>query len=442
MKQTKKADQHESCQPPKRMNPRRYHIKEGESFMFPVSNIYSLDGRQEDSKFVVEPEVVKIVKDTLPSARVAYFRNFFEEKTGDSEFSIPKVTCSEETIIDFFDEDDPGDVNHLESAWKEEGKICPLEVRKILPEPHFVVHSLTEALKMEAKKYKQVPITPGCYLGPEFARAWGHIVSGYFLLEQALKALIRIRGGKAKKIHQLLPLFQELPVEDQDILREYYYDFRYTFPGLTALPQERIDKNLGKALDNFLDNLDGERGKGSFDWRYYLTEAGTSERGPIRQMPTVNIPMMHEVIYGCVCLFYGMVDEREMYSYRLLQRRRNSFYYYLGILHLNTPQQEREGNRIEILYGPDYKRRHDLLVYYDEANAEPQQFNFKFLSLEELVKDAKYKNLKQIDRREELASLNLKEKNQRIMIGGLENQVGSLEPPPYHILFPSPFGSE
>ena len=80
---------------------------------------------------------------------------------------------------------------------------------------------------------------------------------------------------------------------DQELLREYYSDYRETGGWPRKFPFETLDK--------FLANLDGDPNKrstdhvGSFDWRYFLIEEGRSAK-----MPTVSVEFLDEIAYGCL----------------------------------------------------------------------------------------------------------------------------------------------
>lgn len=228
--------------------------------------------------------------------------------------------------------------------------------------PLYVHAWLDTALKKEWQKYTATPVTPDMVPGHELAQAWGYVVAGYSLLEQGLKAILHVRGAEPPKTHALSVLFEALFAEnsqDQDVLRAYYKDFRHTFPGMTSFPLA--------TLDEFLVNLDGGRNSrgrfvGSFDWRYFLTEerAGAS-------MPSVSINVMHEIVYGCVQLVRSIDKGDEeaggaTYSWRLRWRRSNRYRDWLTV-RMNTSGWGQDGDRLEILWGPDYSDRYDYLVF-------------------------------------------------------------------------------
>ena len=225
--------------------------------------------------------------------------------------------------------------------------------------PLYVSAWLNTALKKEWQKYAATPVAPDMVPGHEAAQAWGYVVAGYHLIEQGLKAVLHLRGGEPPKTHALSVLFAELLAEDQNVLQAYYDDFRHTFPGMGSFPLA--------TLDEFLANLDGERNSrghyvGSFDWRYFLTEEASGA-----SMPRVSINVMHEVVYGCVQLV-GAIDNRDYkaggatYSWRLRWKRSECYQDWLTV-RMNSPGWGKEGDRLEILWGPGYGGRYDYLVF-------------------------------------------------------------------------------
>ena len=105
------------------------------------------------------------------------------------------------------------------------------------------------ALEMECKKFNATPVTADLIPDYMLAQALGYVVTGYSLIEQGLKAALIVHGCDPPKTHALSALFTKLPTNDKDVLREYYNDFRHTFPNKSTFPLE--------TLDMFLENLDG-----------------------------------------------------------------------------------------------------------------------------------------------------------------------------------------
>ena len=110
---------------------------------------------------------------------------------------------------------------------------------------------LEAALDMEKKKYAKVPVIPSNPPRHTDSRAWGYVVIGCFLLEEAFKFLKLVRGETYRRIHNLSCLFSELDPADQDILHEYYRDFRCACESAKNFPKAKI-------LD-FLNELDAEK---------------------------------------------------------------------------------------------------------------------------------------------------------------------------------------
>ena len=84
-------------------------------------------------------------------------------------------------------------------------------------------------------------------------------------------------------------------------------------------------------------------------------------------MPRVSINVMHEVVYGCVQSARS-IDKGDdkvggaTYSWRLRWKRSDLYRDWLTV-RMNSPRWGQEGDRLEILYGPDYGDRYDYLVF-------------------------------------------------------------------------------
>ena len=90
-------------------------------------------------------------------------------------------------------------------------------------DPSWILAWLDTALKKEKEKYKKCPVLPDKVPGHEAAQGWGYVVIGYFLVEEAFKALLHVREKEVPKEHALSILFGLLDQEDKLILCEYYY---------------------------------------------------------------------------------------------------------------------------------------------------------------------------------------------------------------------------
>ena len=257
---------------------------------------------------------------------------------------------------------------------------------------------LNMALEMEKKKYSTVPVTSDMSPHAEVAQAWGYVVAGYFLMEQGFKAVLHMRGVAPPKTHALHGLFIALPTEDQAALKVYYDDFFHASPGMDSFPLT--------TLEEFLKNLDGEsknrdRHTGSLDWRYFPIEENSSP-----SMPLVCIDFMHEVVYACVWLIASIHNEdnevdRGTYSWRLRRERAWRYHDWLTV-RMNSPGWEQEGDRLEILWGPDYKGRHDFYVFRGGGRRDFFQPLPKPEAIEEI-------GITLIDKRKEIESFHPKE---------------------------------
>ena len=228
--------------------------------------------------------------------------------------------------------------------------------------PLEILMWLDAALKHEKLKYEKSPV--GRDVMPDYgmAQGWGYVVAGYSLLEQSLKALLHLRGKRVPMKHSLTMLFDLVePPNDRDILREYYTDYKATASGMGAFPFE--------TLDDFLENLDGDANTqgtdriGSFDWRY-----SPIERAQSRTMPTVSIDYLHEITYGCIQLVQaahtGKYDPSESTnSWRLHRHRELNLYRHWNSVRMISEGRNELGDRLEILWGPDYRGRYDWQVF-------------------------------------------------------------------------------
>lgn len=262
-------------------------------------------------------------------------------------------------------------------------------------EPLYVWHWLKTALKKEWEKHETTPVMRDMVPDHELAQAWGYVVAGYFLIEQGLKAVLHMRKVQPQKTHALSVLFAELSLEDQDVLRVYYDDFRHTFHGMNSFPLA--------TLDDFLANLDGDkinrdRHIGSFDWRYFPTQEASGA-----SMPLVSINAMHEIVFGCVQLVSSIDkgDEKASkgtYSWRIRRKEWRRQQDWLTV-RMNSAGWGQEGDRLEILAGPAYGDRYDYLVF------EGSRIRSFFAPLP----DAEGAGLPVQDRRDELASFDPEE---------------------------------
>ena len=224
----------------------------------------------------------------------------------------------------------------------------------------YVTTWLNTALEKEKEKYEQCPVMPDMLPGYIDAQAWGYVVIGYFLVEESLKTLLYIREKKVLKEHSLFNLFDLLDGRDKDVLCEFYTDYRASIGG-------RLGNFQFVSLDKFLLNLDGDKNQsgfriGSFDWRYFLIEEKRS-----REMPFVSVEYLHEIVFGCIKLINFAMDgyfepSEFTHSWRMRSERMSKYDAWLNA-RMVSPGWDALGDRVEILWGPDYRGRHDIFVF-------------------------------------------------------------------------------
>ena len=230
-------------------------------------------------------------------------------------------------------------------------------------DPSWITMWLDTALKKEKEKYEKCPVMPDLVPGYVAAQAWGYVVAGYFLVEESFKALLYVRGKNAPKSHSLSTLFGLFDQNDKTILREYYDDYRATISGDgMAFPF--------KSLDDFLTNLDGDKdGRGdhvgSFDWRYFPIEEKRSQK-----MPFVSVDYLHEIVFGSTRIIESANNgrfepSRYTHSWRMRRERERKYTDWLTV-RMNSDGWDELGDRLEILWGPDYRGRYDLFFFRGE----------------------------------------------------------------------------
>ena len=227
-------------------------------------------------------------------------------------------------------------------------------------DPMWITTWLDTALKKEKEKYEKCPVMPDLLPGHEEAQGWGYVVTGYFLVEKSFKALLFVRGKHVPAKHSLSILFNLLDDYDKEIIREYFTDYRATIGG-------KVGAFPFKTLDDFLINLDGDQNQrgdhiGSYDWRYFLIEEKRSQK-----MPIVSVDYLHEIVYGCIQIVEyvrnGQSDPSKCtHSWRMRWKRENKYRDWL-LIRANSDGWDDIDDRLEILWGPDYKGRYDLYHY-------------------------------------------------------------------------------
>ena len=161
--------------------------------------------------------------------------------------------------------------------------------------------------------------------------------------------------------HPLSQLFDKMRDNDKTVLREYYADYKASIGG-------RIGEFPLESLDEFLVNLDGDENEkggyfGSFDWRYFLIENNQSQ-----VMPMVSVDYLHEIVFGCTRIVECVINDRfelssqYTHSLRLRCQRETKYKDWLTV-RMNLDGWDDLGDRLEILWGPDYRGRYDLYLF-------------------------------------------------------------------------------
>ena len=220
---------------------------------------------------------------------------------------------------------------------------------------------LEAALKSEYAKFRDMPPKADLVPGYQAASGWGFLVAAYFLIEESFKAVLSGYGSHVKKTHTLAELFADLPERDKTILGEYHNDFLSTFQYTSPFPYRQVE--------SFLENLDGSDKRGSFDWRYFLIE----ER-PSAVLPQVSVNLMHEVVFASLrILAFQRNNEWDplQYTHSWRKRRvRDDRYFDWLLYRMNSPGWAELGDRLEILWGPDYKGRYDYMVFRGDRRSD------------------------------------------------------------------------
>ena len=126
----------------------------------------------------------------------------------------------------------------------------------------------------------------------------------------------------------------------------------------------------------------------------------------------VSVEFLHEIAYGCTRMIeYAHTGHFEpsgcTHSWRMRWKRDRKCSDWL-MVRMNSDGWDELPDRIEILWGPDYKGRHDLLLF--KGNGAKSFFS-------EIPKDC---SLPTIDKRDELASFDVDEGFRSIGITRME----------------------
>ena len=84
-------------------------------------------------------------------------------------------------------------------------------------------------------------------------------------------------------------------------------------------------------------------------------------------MPRVSVEFLHEIAYGCTRMVEHAHNGRfesshYTHSWRMRSKREKKYSDWLEV-RLNSEGWDALGDRLEILWGPDYRGRYDLLFF-------------------------------------------------------------------------------
>ena len=84
-------------------------------------------------------------------------------------------------------------------------------------------------------------------------------------------------------------------------------------------------------------------------------------------MPTVSVEFLHEIAYGCTWMVEHAHNGRfepshHTHSWRMRWKRHQKCSDWLTV-RMNSDGWDKLSDRLEILWGPDYKGRYDLLLF-------------------------------------------------------------------------------
>ena len=132
-----------------------------------------------------------------------------------------------------------------------------------------LAHRVSYAYNNTKRQYNEYP--PKADLVPiaEAINIWTLVCGCYMGIEQTMKLLIRIRGSKPPREHDLECLYSLLDPEDRNLVAIYYRVYR----SLHNFDSGSIALNTS---DEFIQHI----GKGYVAWRYILVEGPDPEKVP------------------------------------------------------------------------------------------------------------------------------------------------------------------
>ena len=166
-----------------------------------------------------------------------------------------------------------------------------------------IVRRLVQAYELEVSRWSPKP--PDMFPEYDAVAAWSAIVAGYSLLEQALKALLRVEGKDYDRTHSLYTPLSRLNKEHKEILRQFYEDYLQHCKSVSEFPIKTFAE-YAKHLD--ADDADEKkrRGKGSINWRYALIEGFSEDK-----IPFVSVEVLHECICAVLQILQCKISEND-----------------------------------------------------------------------------------------------------------------------------------
>ena len=282
----------------------------------------------------------------------------------------------------------------------------------------YAKHWLRTALQSEKEKYAAVPVKADLVPNHMYSQAWGYVFVAYRLIEMGFKLIWATNGGDGIfRGHGLAEVWSKLSELDQKALSLHYAD---------SCQYGRGYPFGYDSLNAFLENLDNGS-VGWPAWGYFPIENFKKQDAAWvdNRLPQVDIGTMHDIVRSCLwwmeakrkgySLLYGSRSWSEhrrrwhpggkLWAWMTVQMNRplvDPIWHDLDqvvITESSGLEGFAKGDRVEILWGPDYAGRHDYLICQGEGIKGPG-----FGSLPEETPDLPHR-----DRRDELADFDPKE---------------------------------
>ena len=93
-----------------------------------------------------------------------------------------------------------------------------------------------------------------------------------------------------------------------------------------------------------------------------------------RKMPLFSLDYLHEIVFGCIQIIRSADSSRFdpsllTRSWRMRRKRQDKHRDWLSV-RMNSDGWDELGDRLEILWGPDYRGRYDLCFFKGERRGE------------------------------------------------------------------------